>query len=91
MSLYPTPTRKALLRAIEAGDGRIYREDGQVIDGLRAVKVTAAADRMLSAGWIRFKTADEPLLPGEWSRKRKYYRLTPAGRSYIPDSTEGQR
>jgi hypothetical protein len=80
--LYPTPVRRALLKAIAEGQGRIYYEAKAVYDNAVGNKVTARVYEMLRAEWIRALTPDEPRGPREYPA-RTYYRLTDAGRSIL--------
>lgn len=79
--LYPTPTRKALLRLIDAGGGRIYGEARQVWDKATYTKVTAKVKEFIAHDWVRALGPDEPRGPGETASKRTYYRLTDLGRT----------
>lgn len=79
--LYPTPTRKALLRLIDAGGGRIYGEAKQVWDKQTYTKVTAKVRKFIAHDWVRALTPDEPRGPGETAKNRTYYRLTDYGRT----------
>jgi hypothetical protein len=79
--LYPTPHRKAFLRAVRL-PGRIYREAGQAWDRDEGTKVTARLDEAFQAGWV------EPLPDTERNPRmhlsgRVYYRLSPAGELII--------
>jgi hypothetical protein len=75
--LYPTPTRKALLRAIAANDGKVYLEAGEVWDMNRGGKVTARMKEVVNAGWIRAAGPSER--PENALSGRKYYVLTSDG------------
>jgi hypothetical protein len=74
--LYPTPHRKAFLRAV-GKIGRIYREAGQAWDRDEGTKVSARLDEAFRAGWV------EPIPDEERNRNmlsgRVYYRLTDTG------------
>lgn len=78
--LYPTPTRKALLRAIYEGYGRIYFEPAanEVWDKVTAYRVTEKIRQFLAADWIRALAPDEERGRGE-SKLLTYYRLTRFG------------
>ena len=76
--LYATPTRKALLRAIHDGKGRIYCEAGIVIDKVTYTRVTAKVKEFIDHGWVRALAPDEPRGPGE-SKLLTHYRLTDLG------------
>ncbi|GAA0738470.1 hypothetical protein Drose_04520 [Dactylosporangium roseum] len=79
--LYPTPTRKALLRLIAAGGGRIYGEAGQVFDKQTYRRVTAMVKEFIDHEWVRALTPDEPRGRGETTAKGvTYYRLKDFGR-----------
>lgn len=80
--LFPTPVRRALLKAIAEGQGRIYYEAKAVYDNAVGNKVTARVYEMLRAEWIRALAPDEPRGPGE-HQPRTYYRLLPAGESIL--------
>jgi hypothetical protein len=78
MSLYATPTRKKLLAAIRAHDGRVYFEAGDVWDYVhRGGKVTARMKEAIEVGWVRVATGGER--PREALSGRTYYVLTPLG------------
>jgi hypothetical protein len=79
--LYPTPTRKALLRLIAAGHGRIYGEAKQVWDKQTYTRVTAKVKEFIAHDWVRALTPDEARGPGETASLRTYYRLTEYGRT----------
>jgi hypothetical protein len=75
--LYPTPHRKAFLRAVDK-PGRIYREAGEAWDRDEGTKVSARLEEAFRAGWV------EPLPPDDRDPRvhlsgRIYYRLKPAG------------
>lgn len=80
--LYPTPTRKALLRAIAEGNGRIYFEAGDVWDGAVSWRVTERMKELINAGWVYAMPVDGDKGPGELGF-RIYYRLTEEGRRII--------
>lgn len=82
MSLYPTPTRKALLRAIAEGNGRIYHEAGEVWDASIAWRVTERVREVIKAGWVYALPVDAEKGPGELDF-RGYYRLHPEGQTII--------
>lgn len=75
--LAATPTRRALVRAINEGKGRIYYESAAraAFDRQSGMRVTEKLREMVGAGWIRARRADEPLLQGE-SEHLIHYRLT---------------
>lgn len=81
--LYPTPVRVRLLVAIRDEPGRIHGHARQAYDDRTGGRVTSRLREMVDAGWVRARTADEPLLKGEWSQTRTYYRLTDLGRAAI--------
>ena len=81
--LYPTPTRRALLRLIDAGGGRIYGEAKQVWDKQTYMRVTAKVREFIAHDWVRALAPDEPRGPGENASKRTYYRLTEYGRAAL--------
>jgi hypothetical protein len=78
--LFPTPSRRALLRAIDEGGGRIYFEAGIVWDDGRGRKETAVVTTFLKHEWVRALKPGEPRGPSEY-KTRVYYRLTPFGRT----------
>jgi hypothetical protein len=84
MDLYPTPTRLALLRAIDAGDVA-YRLDtsahwhSMIRNG---VKVDTRCEEMRAAGWIVLDDP-EPAEPDRYPAARRW-RPTAAGESEIP-------
>lgn len=80
--LAATPTRQALLRAIEYDAGRIYAEANQVWDKLSYRRVTDQVRTMLAHEWIRALTPDEPRRAKE-SKLLVYYRLTDFGRAAL--------
>lgn len=80
--LFPTPVRRALLKAIAEGAGRIYYEAGDAYDNAVGNKVTDKIRSMLAAEWIRALAPDEPRGPGE-HRARTYYRVLPAGEAVL--------
>jgi len=75
--LFPTPTRKALLRIIHAGGGRIFYEPAakEARDKQTYRKVTEMVRVFLAHDWIRALTPEEPRGPGE-SKLLVHYRLT---------------
>lgn len=79
--LHPTLTRKALLRLIDAGGGRIYGEARQVFDKVTYRRVTAEMKKLIAHDWVRALRPDEPRGPGETASMRVYYRLTEYGRT----------
>lgn len=78
--LYATPTRRAILRAIHEGRGRIYYEPSAktVWDKNTALRITNRVDEMVRHGWVRALAPDEARGPGE-SKQLTYYRLTALG------------
>lgn len=80
--LAATPTRRALLRAINDGRGRISYNPGEktVYDHDTGITVTNRCRELLGAGWIRALAPDEPRGPSELVF-RSYYRLTDYGRA----------
>jgi hypothetical protein len=80
--LFPTPTRRALLKAIDEGHGRIYYEAGHAWDAATDGRVTEKIRSMLAAKWIRALAPGEPRGPGE-HRGRTYYRVLPDGESVL--------
>ncbi len=89
--LYPTPTRKALLRLIAAGRGQVYGEAGQVFDKRTYRRVTAEMRLLIGADWVRALAPDEPRGPGETKAPGvTFYRLKPFGEiaAGIRSSTE---
>ena len=86
--LYATPTRKALLRAIHDGKGRIYCEAGIVLDKVTYLRVTAKVKEFIDHGWVRALAPDEARGPGE-SKLLTHYRLTALGVQALGE-TKGQ-
>lgn len=86
--LAATPARKALLRAIDEGRGRISYDPNErtVYDHDTGIRVTSRCRELVSAGWIRALTPDEPRGPGEL-HFRTYYRLTDYGRAALGNSS----
>lgn len=80
--LAATRTRRALLRAISDGRGRIsYNPDEKTVyDHDTGITVTNRCRELLGAGWIRALAPDEARGPGEL-HFRTYYRLTDYGRA----------
>lgn len=79
--LYPTPARKALLRLIHSGRGRVYGEAGQVWVKETYRRVTAQMKEFIAADWVRALAPDEPRGPGETAaRGVTFYRLKDYGR-----------
>jgi hypothetical protein len=89
--LTATPRRRALLKLIDAEDGRIYGEANQVWDKVPYLRVTAEVKKFLAADWVRALAPDEPRKRGE-SKHRAHYRLTDYGRVAlgIKNSTKEQ-
>lgn len=84
--LFPTKTRKALLRAVAEGNGRIYFEAGDVFDKDTYLRVTERMREMVSAGWVRALAPDEPRGRGETSAPGvTFYRLTAEGKKLIEE------
>jgi len=81
--LRPTPVRRALLKAIAEGHGRIYFEAGHAWDHAIGCKVTDKIRSMLAAEWIRAERVDHSTKRAGELAGRTYYRLTDAGRSII--------
>ncbi len=79
--LAATPARRALLRAIDEGRGRISYDPREktVYDHDTGIRVTNRCKELVSAGWIRALDPDEPRGRGEL-HFRVYYRLTDFGR-----------
>lgn len=77
--LAATPTRRALLRLIDAGGGRIYGEAKQVFDKETYRRVTDMVKTFIAHEWVRALTPDEQRGPGETAKNRTYYRLTKYG------------
>jgi alkylation response protein AidB-like acyl-CoA dehydrogenase len=76
-----TAARRALLRLILAGNGRVYGEAGQVRVHQTYRQVTAEMKKLIAAEWVRALAPDEPRGPGETAAKGvTYYRLKDAGR-----------
>ena len=82
--LAATPTRRALVRAVNAGGGRIYYEPPAkaAFDRQSGMRVTDKLRDLLGADWIRVRHDDEPLLPGE-SQHLIHYGLTDYGRAVL--------
>lgn len=92
--LYPTPHRKAFLRAVNER-GRIvrYTSTHEAWDNTASLKVESRLREAFSAGWIE-PVPDEDLWPGAEPRTRVvFYRLTDAGRVVLglKNITEEQR
>jgi hypothetical protein len=85
VTLYPTPHRKAFLRAV-AQRGRIvrYRSTGEAWDNVANTKVTARlTEAFLLGEWVE-PVPESDLWPGAEPKSRvTYYRLTDAGRALI--------
>lgn len=78
--LYPTPQRKALMRLIHEGKGRIRGEAGEVWDVIPWRKVTAKVREFIQHGWVRALSPDEPRGPGETKAPGvTYFRVTDIG------------
>lgn len=78
--LYPTPTRKALLRLIHAGGGQVYGEAGQVWVKETYRRVTAEVKLFISVEWVRALAPDEARGPGETAAPGvTFYRLKEYG------------
>lgn len=81
MSLYPTPTRKALVRRVHEHPKAIYFEAGQVWDFISGGRVTSRMKEVVSAGWLR--VAEDNERPEGALSGRKYYVATDEGRRII--------
>jgi hypothetical protein len=82
VSLYPTPTRKALLRSVAENDGQVYFEAGEVWDNHRGGRVTDRMRSVISAGWVEV-LPDSERNPRLHLSGRTYYRLTDDGNLII--------
>jgi hypothetical protein len=82
--LAATPARRALLRAISDGRGRISYDPAErtVYDHDTGIRVTSRCKELVSAGWIRALEPGEERGPAEL-RFRTYYRLTDYGRAAL--------
>ncbi len=79
--LSATAARRALLRLIHAGNGRVYGEAGQVFVKQTYRRVTAEMRKLIAAEWVRALSPDEPRGPGETSAAGvTFYRLKEFGR-----------
>lgn len=76
--LFPTPTRKALVRAVSRNDGKVYFEAGEVWDMHRGGKVTERMRQVIAAGWVEV-LPDAERNPRIHLSGRKYYRVTVDG------------
>lgn len=78
--LSATAPRRALLRLIQAGYGRVYGEAGQVRVKDSYRRVTSEMKKLIAAEWVRALAPDEPRGPGERTAPgMTYYRLRPYG------------
>lgn len=84
--LAATPTRRALLRLIDAGGGRIYGEAGQVFEKQAYRRVTDQVRTFIAHGWVRALAPGEQRGPGENAKNRTYYRVTETGRVAMGDA-----
>lgn len=78
-----TRGRRAILRAIDEGHGRIYLEEGEVRDKALGLKITHRLRQLVEAGWVRARTEKDKPLPGEHMPDRVYYRLTEVGEAKL--------
>jgi len=79
--LYPTPTRVALLRNVDAGhvvDGITDETRGDTWLTTSVTKVTARVAELAAAGWVELPDRDH------------VWRLTPAGRAVL-DAADASR
>lgn len=76
--------------AVRDVPGRIYYEPAakEAFDFASGLKVTARLKDCVDHGWLRARHPEEPLLKGEWSHTRIYYRVTELGDAAIE---RGQR
>lgn len=74
-----TRTRRAILRAIDEGHGRIYLEEHEAWDRSLGLRITHRLRQLVDAGWVRARTETDKPLPGEHMPDRVYYRLTTTG------------
>lgn len=82
--LYPTPHRKAFLRAVNV-QGRVvrYHSTGEAWDNTASVQVSARLREAFNAGWIEPIPEDE-LWDGAHPKSIcTYYRLTAEGRAVL--------
>jgi hypothetical protein len=79
--LAATPARRALLKAINDGRGRISYDPAEktVYDHDTGIRVTDRCRDLVSADWIRALEPGQQRGPGEL-HFRTYYRLTDFGR-----------
>jgi len=83
--LFPTPHRRAFLRAVASSRSRIvrYHSTGEAYDQQENVRVTSRLQEAFSAGWVE-PVPDEDLWPGAEPRTRvTYFRLTEFGRAAL--------
>lgn len=83
--LFPTPHRKAFLRAVASSRTRIvrYRSTNEAWDQQENARVTSRLSEAYSAGWVE-PVPDEDLWRSAEPRTRViYYRLTEAGKALI--------
>ncbi len=88
--LAATPVRVKLMLAVRDEPGRIYYEPAakEAHDHSSGLKVTARLKDCVDHGWLRARKPVEPVLKGEWSTTRIYYRVTDLGHAAIE---RGQR
>jgi hypothetical protein len=84
-ALYPTPTRLALLRDVQAGQIRRVtpRERDPYVMHFTSYRVTAQVAEVEQAGWVELDPDD---LEEAGPFQIQHYRLTAAGRKVLADA-----
>ena len=86
MSLFPTPHRRAFLRAVnERGRVVVYTSTHEAWDNVASLKVDARLREAFQAGWVE-PVPEEDLWPNAEPKSRcTFYRLTAEGKKLIEE------